>query len=183
MTNNRTGRVRKSYIGQKLGKVIVLCDMPDRMVGTFATRYVLGVCECGTTKVIALYGLTSGHTKSCGCHNSQQSSKRASDRIASGFKPRLSHGHAANTGSRTYNTWVNMRRRCNNPSATQWKYYGGRGVKVCDRWSLFANFLADMGERPEGKTIDRYPNPSGNYEPGNCRWATVIQQRNNRRTD
>jgi len=181
MTNNRIGRSRKSYIGQKLGKIIVLCDMPDRLVGKFATRYIFGLCECGKTKTIPLYSLTSGKTISCGCYNATQSSKRASDRIAEGFRPRLSHGHAASTGSRTYNTWVNMRRRCNNPSATQWKYYGALGVSVCARWSVFENFLADMGERPKGKTIDRYPDPTGNYEPSNCRWATVKQQRNNRR--
>lgn len=74
-----------------------------------------------------------------------------------------------------------MRQRCTNPSAPNWKNYGGRAITVCDRWKDFRNFLADMGPRPVGKTLDRFPNPSGNYEPGNCRWATPKEQRANRR--
>jgi hypothetical protein len=73
--------------------------------------------------------------------------------------------------------------RCTNPNQTGFaKYYGGRGVTVCERWSQFENFLADMGPRPRGKTLDRFPNPDGNYEPSNCRWATPRQQRENQRS-
>lgn len=73
-----------------------------------------------------------------------------------------------------------MVKRCTNPKQQSYRYYGGKGVTVCDRWLAgFENFLADMGERPDGMTLDRYPNASGNYEPGNCRWATPRMQQSN----
>ncbi|CAM8765722.1 HNH endonuclease [Burkholderia pseudomallei] len=74
-----------------------------------------------------------------------------------------------------------MNARCNNPASKHYPRYGGQGVRVCDRWHSFENFLADMGERPPGMTLDRWPNPNGNYEPSNCRWATPKEQQNNRR--
>lgn len=74
-----------------------------------------------------------------------------------------------------------MMARCLNPNAPDYVRYGGRGITVCDRWRTFANFLADMGVRPAGLTLDRVDN-SGNYEPDNCRWATLLEQRHNRRS-
>jgi LexA DNA binding domain-containing protein len=84
------------------------------------------------------------------------------------------------TGSRS--TWESMKDRCHTPSNPTYKNYGGRGIKICERWLVYENFLADMGERPEGTTIDRINN-DGNYEPGNCRWATANVQSRNRRTN
>jgi hypothetical protein len=88
------------------------------------------------------------------------------------------------TGTRTHNSYRNMLERCRDPNHIGWEHYGGRGITVCDRWNpkagSFENFLADMGERPEGKTLDRI-NVDGNYEPSNCRWATPAEQAGNRR--
>jgi hypothetical protein len=72
-----------------------------------------------------------------------------------------------------------MMQRCYDPNATGYKYWGGRGIVVCERWHVFENFLADMGLRPEDKSLDRFPNRDGNYEPGNVRWATSIEQNHN----
>lgn len=84
-------------------------------------------------------------------------------------------------GTPTYKSWNTAKQRCFNSRHHKYHLYGGRGVTMCDRWrSSFADFLADMGERPAGTTLDRYPNKDGNYEPGNCRWATATQQNNNR---
>lgn len=90
------------------------------------------------------------------------------------------HGHATGNGTPTYTSWSAMRTRCTNPNHDKYQYYGGSGVKVCDRWGSFENFLEDMGERPEGTTLDRI-DPFGHYEPGNCRWATPAVQGANKR--
>lgn len=92
-----------------------------------------------------------------------------------------SHGQTAGGGTGTYHAWRDMLRRCTKPSSADWARYGGRGITVCARWHRFENFFADMGSRPERLTLDRINN-EGNYEPGNCRWATREQQTLNRPT-
>lgn len=84
-------------------------------------------------------------------------------------------------GTPTYKSWGGAKQRCYNENHHKYHLYGARGVTMCDRWrDSYENFYADMGERPPGTTLDRYPNSKGNYEPGNCRWATAVQQNNNR---
>lgn len=93
------------------------------------------------------------------------------------------HGQTVNSlSSRTYQTWSHMRQRCDNPNQECYKHYGGRGITISERWRSFKNFLADMGERPDGMSLDRI-DVNGNYEPGNCRWATQEMQHNNKRSN
>lgn len=98
--------------------------------------------------------------------------------------PNTKHGHSVGEKpSTTYNSWAAMKQRCYDPKRSNYAYYGGRGIKVCDQWiNSFDQFLADMGERPEGKTLDRI-DVNGNYEPSNCRWVTAKEQTSNRRGD
>lgn len=138
-------------------------------------------CACGTEKVILNANLKSGSSKSCGCGWSIKAKERWADPVLRRTMGRKTvHGL---TGSPEYVTYRGMIGRCYSPKNTKFHRYGGRGVRVCERWRDekhgLANFIADMGPRPKGMSIDRHPNPDGDYEPGNCRWATVTQQNRN----
>lgn len=122
-------------------------------------------CDCGGTTVVNSLKLRTGKTQSCGCYR-----KEILDQTT----------HGLSNKSRTYRTWKEMRNRCNNPNADNWKWYGGRGIRICPEWNDYAVFLADMGERPEGMTLDR-KNGDEDYSPSNCRWATAKQQAENNR--
>jgi len=124
------------------------------------------LCDCGKTTIAFPFNVKSGNTKSCGCLNK----KLASERFTK-------HGQWR---SRTYRSWDNMIQRCTNPNHDHYKYYGGRGIIVCDEWKVFENFLADMGPRPPNKTIDRI-NCDDGYFFKNCRWTDHATQMKNRR--
>ena len=159
---------RRDLTGMRFGRWLVL---------RFASRDAGGrarwrcVCSCGAEKIVGGDNLTRGLSRSCGCLTRELTGQRS-----------VTHGHAPSPSiskkvSPEYRSWISMKTRCYNPASNRFYRYGGRGIIVCDRWLYsFENFLADMGPRPKGTTLDRFPNKNGNYEPGNCRWATVKQQ-------
>lgn len=150
----------RDLTGQRFRHLIVLTKIAGRAQS-------LCRCDCGNSITVANKKLLNGNNGSCGCMRG---------------KARLTHGKSrlspCGPSTPEHQAWTGMRQRCYNPNAQRYPRYGARGIIVCARWHDFAMFLADMGPRPEGMTLDR-KNNNGNYEPDNCRWATRKQQQRN----
>jgi hypothetical protein len=158
-----SGHEVKDLIGRRYGSLVVISRVPK---GDKKIRRWLCVCDCGGTAIVQSFFLRKNQR---GC-------------MECSLRNRIKHGHASNNSmTPTYRSWQAMLRRCLSKTDGDFGRYGAIGITVCDRWrDSFENFLADMGERPERTTIDRQ-NVYGNYEPGNCRWATSSEQARNKR--
>lgn len=153
--------------GTRFGRLVVIKE--GHRKGKERRRTLICDCDCGTETVVVINRLRTGNTRSCGCLHREYASK-AQSVMVEGMR---------STDHPLYSTWKSMKTRCYNPNYRCYHRYGGRGIKICDRWkNSLANFVSDMGPRDKGCSIDRINN-DGDYEPGNCRWSSQIVQTNN----
>jgi hypothetical protein len=158
-----SGRI--DITGQRFGRLTVI-----EFIRRGKRSYWKCLCDCGNFTVVFGGSLKKGVTNSCGCLRREMGEIKT-----------LTHGKARRGGTaKIYGIWNAMKNRCSKPSQDSYYLYGGRGIKVCKRWQAFENFYADMGDPPDGMWIDRI-NGDGDYEPGNCRWATPKEQRANQK--
>jgi hypothetical protein len=160
-----------SYVGKKYGMFTVLSySHRDNQY----QKYVVAKCDCGRIKTVCLGSLKFGSSQGCGCVRSVEFVRMNVERLTT-------HGMAKTL---EYNTWKGIKRRCNKTTCREYKYYGGRGIKMCKRWlTSFENFISDMGPRPNRRySVERINNEKG-YSPSNCKWATKKEQCANRRSN
>lgn len=156
--------------GLRFGRLVAVDRAENKGTGTAAKAQWLCSCDCGGSCIAQAGALKSGNTQSCGCLKREASMRNAS----------LLNRKHGKTGSRAHTTWMSMLQRCNDHSHRSFKDYGGRGIKVCERWLEFANFYADMGDPPDGHSIERNRVNEG-YSPENCQWIPSSKQAHNRR--
>lgn len=163
--------------GQRFGRLSVV-KKADRASPSGGSLWEC-LCDCGATKTVNASNLRNGGSRSCGCLAGEWSKSMGSNPafVAKRAASQVRHGHKKRgNASPEYKTWLGMKARCERPTNKDYPRWGGRGIRVCDRWQDFAAFFADMGPKPSpSHSIDRL-DPDANYEPGNCRWATPAEQ-------